>query len=186
MNEELDLIVEDAGERMENSIEHFEKALLKLRAGKASPVMLEGVMVEYYGTPTALDKVASISCPDPRTITVKPWEKNMLSEIDRSILIANLGFTPANNGDMVIINIPPMTEDRRRELAKMARTELETAKVNIRNIRKDANNSVRRVENVSEDLAKQYEDTIQTLTDKSITRAEEIMARKEKDIMTVA
>ncbi len=186
MNEELDLIVEDASERMESSIEHFEKALLKLRAGKSSPVMLEGVMVEYYGTPTALDKVANIACPDPRTITVKPWERNLLSEIDRAILNANLGFTPANNGEMIIINIPPMTEDRRRELVRMSRTELETAKVNIRNIRKDANNSVRRVENVSEDLAKEYEENIQSLTDKFIDRCEAIMAQKEKDIMTVA
>ena len=186
MNEELDLIVEDAGERMDSSIEHFEKALHKLRAGKASPMMLEGVMVEYYGTPTALDKVANVACPDPRTITVKPWEKNILNDIDREILIANLGFTPANNGDMLIINIPPMTEDRRRELVKMSRAELETAKVNIRNIRKDANNSIRRVENVSEDLAKQYEDSVQELTDKAIARADAVMAQKEKDIMTVS
>ena len=186
MNEELDLIALDASERMESSIEHFEKALLKLRAGKASPVMLEGVMVEYYGAPTALDKVANVACPDARTITVKPWERNLLNEIDRAILNANLGFTPANNGEMVIINIPPMTEDRRRELVKMARTELENAKINIRNIRKDANNAVRRVENVSEDLAKQYEDDIQALTDKHLARCEAIMAQKEKDIMTVA
>ena len=183
MNEELDMIFEDASERMDNSISHFERALTKLRAGKASPVMLEGVMVDYYGTPTALDKVANVMCPDPRTITVKPWEKKLLPDLDRAIINSNLGFTPANNGEMLIINLPPLTEDRRRELVKMARTELETAKVNIR---KDANNSVRRTEEVSEDMMKQYEEKIQELTDKYISKADAIMAQKEKDIMTVA
>ncbi len=186
MNEELDMIFEDASERMDNSISHFERALTKLRAGKASPVMLEGVMVDYYGTPTALDKVANVMCPDPRTITVKPWEKKLLPDLDRAIINSNLGFTPANNGEILIINLPPLTEDRRRELVKMARTELETAKVNIRNIRKDANNSVRRTEEVSEDMMKQYEEKIQELTDKYISKADAIMAQKEKDIMTVA
>ena len=125
-------------------------------------------------------------CPDPRTITVKPWEKKLLPDLDRAIINSNLGFTPANNGEMLIINLPPLTEDRRRELVKMARTELETAKVNIRNIRKDANNSVRRTEEVSEDMMKQYEEKIQELTDKYISKADAIMAQKEKDIMTVA
>lgn len=186
MNEELDLIFEDAQERMDISIAHFEKALTKIRAGKASTMMLDGVMVDYYGTPTAIDKVANLMCPDARTITVKPWEKNLLSAIDKAILVANLGFTPANNGDMLIINIPPVTEDRRRELAKMARAELEIAKINIRNIRKDANNSVRRTEDASEDLMKQYEEKIQNITDKAIAKSDAIMAEKEKDIMTVA
>jgi ribosome recycling factor len=186
MNEELELILEDAGERMDSSIAHFEKSLTKIRAGKASPMMLDGVMVEYYGTPTALDKVANVMCPDARTITVKPWEKSLLNVIDKAILISNLGFTPANNGEMLIINIPPVTEDRRRELAKMAKAELETAKINIRNIRKDANNSIRRTEDASEDLMKQYEEQVQTLTDKYVARAKAIMAEKEKDIMTVA
>ena len=161
MNEELELILEDAGERMDSSITHFEKALTKIRAGKASPMMLDGVMVEYYGTPTALDKVANVMCPDARTITVKPWEKSLLNVIDKAILISNLGFTPA-------------------------KAELETAKINIRNIRKDANNAIRRTEDASEDLMKQYEEQVQTLTDKYVARAEAIMEEKEKDIMTVA
>ena len=119
MNEELDLIVEDASDRMENSIEHFEKALLKLRAGKSSPVMLEGVMVEYYGTPTARQGGPTLPGPDPRTITVKPGNATCFPEIDRAISMPTWAFTPANNGEMIIINIPPMTEDR-RELVRMA------------------------------------------------------------------
>ena len=186
MNEELDFIIEEARERMDGAISFFEKELVKIRAGKASPVMVSGVRVDYYGTPTPIDKVANIHTPDARTITIQPWEKKLLGEIDKAILASNLGFTPANNGEMLIINLPPLTEDRRRELARQAKAEMENAKVNVRNIRKDSNNEIRRTENVSEDMMKSYEAQIQEITDDYIKKIEAIHAEKEKDIMTVS
>lgn len=183
--EELDFIVEEAKDQMQKALEHLEKELTKLRAGKASPAMLSTVRFDYYGNSTPLSQAANIGTPDARTLTVQPWEKNLIPEIEKAIINANLGFAPSNNGDMIIINIPPVTEERRKELAKLAKAEAENAKVSIRNARKDANNDVKKEENASEDLIKQYEDKIQTLTDQFVKSADEILAVKEKEIMTV-
>ena len=183
--EELDFIVEEAKDQMQKALEHLEKELTKLRAGKASPAMLSTVRFDYYGNSTPLSQAANIGTPDARTFTVQPWEKNLIPEMEKAIVNANLGFAPSNNGDMIIINIPPVTEERRKELAKLAKAEAENAKVSIRNARKDANNDVKKEENASEDLIKQYEDKIQTLTDQFVKSADEILAVKEKEIMTV-
>lgn len=183
--EELDFIVEEAKDQMQKALEHLEKELTKLRAGKASPAMLSTVRFDYYGNSTPLSQAANVSTPDARTLTVQPWEKNLIPEMEKAIINANLGFAPSNNGDMIIINIPPVTEERRKELAKLAKAEAENAKVSIRNARKDANNDVKKEENASEDLIKQYEDKIQTLTDQFVKSADEILAVKEKEIMTV-
>ncbi|MDB4609333.1 ribosome-recycling factor, partial [Flavobacteriaceae bacterium] len=129
MNEELQFIVDSAVESMNNAIEHLENELLKIRAGKANPVMLSSVMVDYYGAPTPLNQVANVNTPDARTLSIQPWEKALLPEIEKAIMNANLGFNPMNNGESIIINVPPLTEERRKELAKMAKAESETAKI---------------------------------------------------------
>jgi ribosome recycling factor len=153
MNGEIGIIFEAANESMQFSIEHLEKELVNIRAGKANPVMLKGVMIDYYGSLTPLSQVSNINTPDGRTITVQPWEKSLLTEIEKGILNANLGFNPMNNGESVIINVPPLTEERRIELVKLAKAETENAKVSIRNSRKDANNEIKKSES-SEDLQK--------------------------------
>jgi len=158
--------------------------MLNIRAGKANPIMLSTVKVEYYGTPTPLSQVANINTPDARTLTVQPWEKNLLADIEKAILIANLGFNPMNNGESVIINIPPLTEERRRDLAKLAKAESENAKIVIRAARKDANDEIKKSE-ASEDVQKNYEIDIQTLTDEFIKKVDEIFSLKEKEILTV-
>lgn len=183
--EELDLILEEAKDQMQKALEHLEKELLKLRAGKASPAMLSTVRFDYYGNSTPVSQAANISTPDARTLAVQPWEKNLIPEIEKAIINANLGFAPSNNGDMIIISIPPVTEERRKELAKLAKAEAENAKVSIRNSRKDANNEIKKEEDASEDLKKTYEDRIQGLTDKYVKSTDDILAAKEKEIMTV-
>lgn len=183
--EELDLILEEAKDQMQKALEHLEKELLKLRAGKASPAMLSSVRFDYYGNSTPLSQAANINSPDARTLTVQPWEKNLIPEIEKAIINSNLGFAPSNNGDMIIISIPPLTEERRKELAKLAKAEAENAKVGIRNARKDANNDIKKAEDVSDDLKKQYEDRVQGLTDKYVKSSDDILAAKEKEIMTV-
>jgi len=184
MEEELDLIIESAEESMKNAIAHLEKQLLNIRAGKANPSMLGGVVVEYYGSQTPLSQVANINTPDARTLSIQPYEKSMIKEIEKGILHANLGFNPMNNGESVIINVPPLTEERRRELAKQAKAVAEDAKVGVRNDRKSANQELKKVE-ASEDLLKGYEDEIQKLTDKYIEKIDHIFSVKEKEIMTV-
>jgi ribosome recycling factor len=184
MSGEIDLIVQAADESMRFSIEHLEKELVNIRAGKANPVMLKGITIEYYGTPTPLSQVSSINTPDGRTITVQPWEKSLLAEIEKGILNANLGFNPMNNGESIIINVPPLTEERRIELVKLAKTETEYAKVSIRNARKDANNEIKKSES-SEDLQKNAEIDIQELTDNYIIKVDSIFSSKEKEILTV-
>ncbi len=183
--EELDFIVDIAKDQMQKALEHLEKELTKLRAGKASPAMLSTVRFDYYGSSTPISQAANIGTPDARTLTIQPWEKNLIQEIEKAIINSNLGFAPSNNGDMIIINIPPLTEERRKELAKLAKAEAENAKVSIRNARKDANNDVKKNEEASDDLKKQYEDRIQGLTDKFVTKTDEVLAAKEKEIMTV-
>ena len=162
MDETLDFIVDTAKEGMQRAIDHLENELLNIRAGKANPVMLSGVNVDYYGTPTPISQVANINTPDARTLSVQPWEKALLPAIEKAILVANLGFNPMNNGETIIINIPPLTEERRRELAKLAKNEVENAKISIRNARKEANHELKN-EASSEDVLNNYQIDVPTL-----------------------
>ena len=184
MNEDIQFIIDTAKEAMESAVMHLEKQLINIRAGKASPAMLGSVMVDYYGSPTPLNQVANVTTPDGRTITVQPWEKSMLQEIERGIMFANLGFNPMNNGEMIIINVPPLTEERRIELAKQAKAEAEDAKIGVRNARKEANSDIKKSD-VSEDLQKNAEIDIQELTNTYVKRIDTILDVKEKEIMTV-
>lgn len=187
MTEEINFIIDSAKESMQDSVAHLEKSFLNIRAGKATPQMLGSVFVDYYGSATALSQVANISVPDPRTLTVTPWEKNMLQAIEKAIMIANLGLNPMNNGDMVIINIPALTEERRKELAKQAKSEAEDAKISIRNARKDANNDIKKQEKegTSEDVCKDAEERVQKLTDNFIKKIDDVYVEKEAEIMKV-
>lgn len=184
MNEEIDFIIDTAKEQMDSAILHLEKELRNIRAGKATPSMLAGVFVDYYGSKTPLSQVANVNTPDARTISVQPWEKAMLQEIERGIMNANLGFNPMNNGEMIIINVPPLTEERRTQLAKQAKAEAEHDKVSVRNARKDANNEIKKVD-ISDDMKKNAESKVQDLTNKFITTIEDMYAKKEVDIMKV-
>ena len=184
MDEEVNFILESAKENMDGSIGHLEKSLAKIRAGKASPVMLSSVMVDYYGAQTPLSQVSNINTPDARTISVQPWEKNLMGEIENAILNANLGFNPMNNGETIIINVPPLTEERRKQLAKQAKSEAEDAKVSIRSARQEANKELKALE-ISEDLLKKAESEVQNLTDSYIKKVDSIYAVKEADIMKV-
>jgi ribosome recycling factor len=185
MNEEIDFILDSTKEAMVNALKHLEKQFVNIRAGKASPAMLGSVMVDYYGSQTPLAQVANINTPDGRTITVQPWEKGMLQEIERSIMIANLGFNPMNNGETIIISVPPLTEERRRELAKQAKSEVEEAKISIRSARKDANSDIKKSEDTSEDVQKNAEMDVQLLTDVHVKKADDLYTAKEKEILTV-
>lgn len=184
MNDELDFIIDSAKEAMDSAIVHLEKQLVNIRAGKASPAMLGSVRVDYYGSQTPLNQVANVNTPDARTITIQPFEKNMITAIEKGIMLANLGFNPMNNGDSVIINVPPLTEERRRELAKQAKAEAEEAKIGVRNDRKNANQEIKKLD-ISEDAKKSAEDEIQELTDTYVAKVDKILAVKEKEIMTV-
>jgi ribosome recycling factor len=187
MTEEIEFILDSTKESMEDSIAHLGKSFLNIRAGKASPAMLGSVFVDYYGSATPLSQVSKISVPDARTITLQPFEKNMLHAIEKAIMIANLGFNPMNNGDMVIISVPPLTEERRRELAKQAKSEAEDAKIGIRNARKDANTEIKKLEKdgTSEDVCKSAEDDVQNLTNAYIKKIDELLVEKEAEIMKV-
>lgn len=184
MNEELNFIIDSAKESMSQAIQHLEKELLNIRAGKANPVMLSSVMVEYYGAPTPLSQVANINTPDARTLSIQPWEKSLLADIEKGIMVANLGFNPMNNGESIIINVPPLTEERRKELAKMAKSEVENAKISIRNARKEANQDIKKAE-ASEDEQKNCEIDVQNITDDFIKKSDAIYQVKEKEILTV-
>jgi ribosome recycling factor len=184
MNEEIEFILDAAKEQMQNAVDHLVKELRAIRAGKATPAMLTTVTVDYYGSQTPLSQVANVNTPDARTISIQPWEKNMLQEIEKAIMIANLGFNPMNNGENIIINVPPLTEERRRDLAKQAKAEAEHAKVGVRNARKDANNEIKKLD-VSDDLKKNTEVDVQTMTDKFVSQIDELYTTKEKEIMTV-
>lgn len=184
MNEEIEFILDTAKEAMDKAISHLEKELKTIRAGKATPAMLSTVMVDYYGSQTPLAQVANVNTPDARTLSIQPWEKNMLQEIEKAIQIANLGFNPMNNGDVIMINVPPLTEERRRNLAKQAKAEAEDAKVGIRNARKEANNDLKKAD-ISEDLLKNTEADVQELTDKYIKLIDDKLATKEKEILTI-
>lgn len=184
MNEEIQFIVDTAKEAMDAAIKHLEKQLVNIRAGKASPAMLGSVMVDYYGSQTPISQVANVNTPDGRTISVQPWEKSMLQEIERGIMLANLGFNPMNNGDTIIINVPPLTEERRKELVKQAKSEIEDAKIGIRNARKEANNDIKKAD-VSEDVQGNAEIDVQELTNTYVSKIDQILSHKEKEIMTV-
>jgi ribosome recycling factor len=182
--EEIKFILESAKESMFNATKHLEKELLNIRAGKANPIMLSNIMIDYYGSQTPLSQVANISTPDSRTLNIQPWEKGLMGDIEKAILIANIGFTPMNNGDSIIINIPPMTEERRIQLVKIAKNESENAKVSIRSSRKEANDDVKKSE-ISDDMKKNLESEIQTLTDSFIKKTDDMFLNKEKEILTV-
>ena len=182
--EELDFIIESSKEMMDNSIIYLEKELVNIRAGKANPNMLSTVKVEYYGVLTPLNQIANINTPDSQTISIQPWEKDKLQDIEKSILNSNLGFNPMNNGESILINIPPLTQERRIELVKLAKSEVENAKVSIRNSRKDANNEIRKSE-FSEDIRANYELDIQEITDKYVKKIDSIFSSKEAEILKV-
>jgi ribosome recycling factor len=187
MSDDLELILEDARDNMKKAINHLESELIKIRAGKANPQMLEGLTVDYYGSPTVLNQVGNISVMDARTLTIQPWEKNMLQPIERAIINANLGVTPQNDGNIIRLFMPPLTEERRREFVKRAGGEGEQSKVAIRNIRRDAIEQIKKLQKdgLSEDEAKDAEKEMQDITDKHIALVEKHLQTKEKEIMSV-
>ena len=177
-------IINKAEESMISAINHLEGELSKIRAGKANPIMLKNISVDYYGNQTPLNQVANVNTPNNQTISVQPWEKSLLDEIEKSIADSNLGFNPVNNGESIIINIPPLTEERRVELTKLAKTESDSAKVTIRNIRQDSNQKIKSLD-ISEDLKSNNEIDIQELTDKYTKIIDDMFSSKEKDILTL-
>lgn len=187
MIEDLNMIYDEFQASNKKALAHLDDELVKIRAGKATPSMLSGVLVDYYGSQTALQQVANVGTLDARTLTVQPWEKPMLGEIAKGIINANLGFAPQNNGEMLIINVPPLTEERRRDLVKKAKAESENAKVVVRNNRKDSLDMVKDLKNdgLSEDMMKDAENEIQKITNVYIQKIEELLELKEKDIMTI-
>lgn len=187
MHEEIEFTLEEAREGMHNAVLHLEKELQKVRAGKASPQMLEGVKIDYYGTMTPIDQTANVSTPDARQIIVQPWDKSVLGLIEKAILAANLGFNPKNEGEILRIVVPALTEERRKDLVKKAKTEAENAKISIRNIRRLANDTAKKLkkDGVPEDEVEKLEEDIQKLTDDHIVKVDKILEGKEKDILTV-
>jgi len=187
MNEEIEFTLDEANEGMYLALQHLEKELQKLRAGKASAQMLDGVRIDYYGVMTPIDQTANISTPDARQIIVQPWDKSVLGLIDKAIQAANLGFNPKNEGEILRITVPPLTEERRRDLVKKAKTEAENGKISIRNIRRIANETAKKLkkDGVPEDEVDKLEADIQKLTDEYISKVDKILEVKEKDIMTV-
>jgi len=187
MTEEIEILFEEVKEKMDKAISHLEHELIKIRAGKASPNMLEGIMVDYYGSMTPLQQVANVNTPDPRTIAIQPWEKAMIVPIEKAIMAANLGLNPENNGEIIRINVPPLTEERRRDLVKQVKKEAEDAKISLRNIRRDANEELKRMkkDGLPEDIEKDAEADVQKITDKYAAVVEEHVVKKEKDILTI-
>jgi ribosome recycling factor len=187
MSEELHQQIKEAGSSMEKAIAHLETELVKIRAGRANPQMFDGLVVDYYGSPTAIAQVANISVADARTLTIQPWEKNMLQPIERSIIAANLGVTPQNDGAIIRIFLPPLTEERRKEIVKRVQAEGEQSKVAIRNIRRDAIEQVKKLQKngLSEDAAQDGEKEIQELTNKHIALVDKHLAAKEKEVMSI-
>jgi ribosome recycling factor len=183
--EELELYLEDAKEHMAKTLNHVGHELTKIRAGKANPSMLDGIQVSYYGAVTPLNQVSSMTTPDARTIFIKPWEKSLIHEIEKSIRDANLGLNPQNDGQQVIVNIPMLTEERRRQLVKQVSAECEHGKVAIRSIRKDTNEQLKKIKGISEDDVKNAEEEVQKLTDDFIAKIDALLKKKEAEIMTV-
>lgn len=187
MSQEVQNVLNDTKDKMNKAVVHLEAELLKVRAGKANPQMLDGIYVDYYGVNTPLSGAGTINTPDARTLVIQPWEKNMLQPIEKAILASNIGLTPQNDGALIRINIPPLTEERRKDLAKQAKSHAEHAKVGVRTVRKEANDEVKKLQKngLPEDLAKDAETKIQQITDQYITKIDEHLAKKEKEIMTV-
>lgn len=187
MNEDVDLLFEMTRERMENATHHLETEISRIRAGKANPHILDGIEVEYYGAMTPLTQVSNISTPDAKTIAIQPWEKNMIGPIEKAILASNVGLTPANNGELIRLNVPPLTEERRLLLVKQVKNEGEAAKVSIRNARRDANDELKSLEKngLPEDMRKKAETGVQDMTNEYSEKVDKIVEAKEKDMMTV-
>ena len=187
MSDDVTLLLEDAQDSMQKALDHLETELIKIRAGKASPQMLEGLTVDYYGSLTPLNQVGNVSVMDARTLTIQPWEKNMLQPIERAIINANLGVTPQNDGNIIRLFMPPLTEERRKEFVKRANGEGEQSKVSVRSIRREAIEQIKKLQKdgLSEDEAKDAEKTMQDLTDKFIALVDKHLAAKEKEIMSV-
>jgi ribosome recycling factor len=183
--DEIQLYLDEARQQMQKAYVHVGNELVKIRAGKANPSMLDGVQVSYYGTMTPINQVASITTPDARTIFIKPWEKNLIHEIEKAILNANLGVTPQNDGQQVILNVPQLTEERRKQLVKQVGQEVEHGKISIRNIRKETNEHIKKIKGVSEDDIKNGEEEVQKLTNEYIQKMDALMKKKESEIMTV-
>ena len=185
--EEIQLYIEDAKEMMQKAVDHTASELLKIRAGKAMPNLLDGLMVNYYGTPTPINQVSSITTPDARTLSIKPWERNLISEIEKAIINSDLGLAPQNNGEIIMLTIPPLTEERRKHLVKQVKNECENGKISIRTVRKDTNDALRKLqkEGAAEDEIKRAEDTVQKLTDTYSAKIDEQYAKKEAEVMKV-
>lgn len=187
MTEEINFYLSEAEESMQKAVQHTGSELTKIRAGKASPAMVEDLRVDYYGSPTPISQVANVTTPDARTLLIKPWEKNMVSEIVKAIKNSDLGLNPLQDADSVRLNVPPLTEERRRDLVKQAKTETESGKVRVRNIRKDVNDSLKKLqkEGTAEDAVKDAEGKVQKLTDAYIVKLDELLSKKEAEIMTI-
>ena len=183
--EEIDLTIDMVKQEMEAAMKHLDHAFQKIRAGRASTTMVQDVMVEYYGVPTPLNQVANVMIPDAMTISIQPWDKSAIGPIEKAIINSNLGFAPSNNGENIILNVPPLTEERRRELAKQAKAEAEATKITIRNARHDGMKELKKIEGVSEDLIKGAEADIQELTDKYVKLCDDHFKVKEGEIMKV-
>lgn len=185
--EEIELFLDEAKELMQKAVKHTSAELLKIRAGKAMPNLLDGIMIEYYGAKTPLSQVASINTPDARTLAIKPWEKNLISEIEKGIINSDLGLAPQNNGEMIILTIPALTTERRLTLVKQAKSECEQGKISVRTVRKDTNDSLKKLqkEGVAEDEVKRAEDVVQKMTDQYSAKIDDLLVAKEADIMKV-
>ena len=187
MNEEINFCLDLAREQMQESLNHLEISLSKIRAGKASPQMLRAVVVDYYGSVTPLTQMANVTTPDSQTITIQPFDKSMISDIEQAIVIAQLGFNPSNNGEKVIINVPALTEERRRDLVKQVKIEIEKSKISCRNIRQKSNDELKKIgkEGVSEDIIRDAEESVQLITNEYTIKIDDIFSAKESDIMQV-
>ena len=187
MNEEVQMVYEMAKENMEKAIEHLDNELMRIRAGKANVHILDGVMVDYYGTPTPLNQVSNISTPDAKTIMIQPWEKSMIETIEKALMVSNVGITPGNNGEVIRLIVPQLTEERRIDLVKQVKNEGENARVSVRNARREANDEYKSMQKdgLSEDETKTAEDNIQKLTDEFTDQVEKIVEAKDQDIMTI-
>lgn len=185
---DLKSMIAQAGDNMSKAVDHLEELLGRVRAGKANPKILDGIMVEYYGSLVPLNQVGSVTIPDAKSIVITPWEKSVIRDIERAIINSPLGITPENNGELIRLGIPPLTEDRRRELVKQVKGDSEEAKIRVRNVRRDTNEAIKKsikADNTPEDVAKDAEGEVQKLHDKHIKRIDELFAEKEREIMTV-
>lgn len=187
MSEDVSLVFDVCEDSMKKAISHLETELIKIRAGRANPQMLDGLVVDYYGNPTPINQVGNITVADARTLTIQPWEKNMLQPVERAIIAANIGITPQNDGNIIRLFLPPLTEERRRELVKRSQAEGEQSRVAIRNLRRDAMEQVKKLQKngLSEDVCKDGESSIQQVTDAAIAAVDKCLITKEKEIMTV-